>query len=105
MIIELDLWLLMLVFTIIAGAIAWAMFYLIKKIDTLRKPKVPIRIDKERLDAFIELTHDLTFEERLFIFKTLLGNCKMMISLSDDKIIIDGIGRMATEVDREDITG
>ena len=83
----------------------FVVYYAMKKINELTKPRTPLRADKKKMDMFSKLVKGFSFEERLFCIRILLGNYTSYIKVEGDKVVIQAIGKIPVEETPEDITG
>ena len=80
--------------------------YFINKLKALQKPRTPLRADKKKIEEFTELTKGLSFEEKLFAIRTLLGNYRCYISVDDNQVVIQALGRTLEDIrEPPDYTG
>ena len=80
--------------------LAFILEYLIRKIQSLLKPKVPLRVrDPEVMAILIKSIRGLSFEERLLALRVFFGDYDCYIKVDSDGIVIKGIGQRIIQDD------
>lgn len=78
--------------------------YLIKKLESFKRPKSPLNVDKKKLKEVKRILLKLSFEEKLFFIWFLMGSTRILLHLDEDGAVILSAGDLVLD-DRENITG
>ena len=82
--------------------LAFILEYLIRKIQSLLKPKIPLQVkDPKEIELLIKSIRSLSFEERLLALRVFFGDYDCYIKVESEGIIIQGIGKRITQENDE----